>query len=195
MDIKTLATMLQTTIGLVMLCIIVFWLWPCVRLDAFRQNLFALRDELFDYAATGRISFDHPAYRLLRQSMNGFIRYAHRISVFQVTMTLFMWKAIRPVEPKYDWTTKWEQALASIQDNEVRDKLKEFHAQVGLMVAERIVLGSPILIAFLIVCLVADLCRQGWKSAQAAFSQAVVEAASRAVDPRVLEEEAMRAAA
>ena len=195
MDIITLATILQTAIGLVMLCIIFFWLWPGVRLDSFRQNMFTLRDELFDYAAAGQISFRHPAYRLLRQSMNGFIRYAHRISVFQITMTILMWKALRPVEREYDWTKKWETALASIEDDEVKAKLKEFHDRVGLMVAERIVLGSPLLFTFLIACLVADLCRQGWKSAQTAFSQAVVEAASRAVDPRMLEEEAMRVAA
>jgi hypothetical protein len=195
MDINALAIILQTTIGLVVLCIVFVWLWPAVRLDAFRQNLFAVRDELFDYAASGRIPFQHPAYRLLRQSMNGFIRYAHRISVFQIAMTLLMWKATQVVEPEYGWTKKWENALASIEDDGVKEQLKEFHNRVAVMVAERIVLGSPLLIVFLIVCLVADLCQQGWKSVHQTFRQAVVEAASRAVDPRRLEEEAMKAAA
>jgi hypothetical protein len=195
MEIKTVATILQSTIALLALCVIVFSLWPCVRLDAFRQNLFGLRDELFDYAASGRISFQHPAYRLLRQSMNGFIRYAHMISFYQITMTIFTWKAMKRVEPKFDWTKKWEAALVSIEDPEVKETLKEFHAKVGMMVAERIVLGSPLLMFLLIACLVADLCHQGWKSAKLAFSRAVVEAASRVADPRLLEEEAMRVAA
>jgi hypothetical protein len=43
-------------------------------LDRFRQDVFGLRDELWDFAASGQISFDDPAYRLLRQLMNGFIR-------------------------------------------------------------------------------------------------------------------------
>jgi len=51
------------------------------------------------------------------------------------------------------------------------------------------------LISLLVAVLAADLFRRGWKSAQGAFRDAVVEAAARAVDPRVLEEEAMRAAA
>src|SRR5258708_22697110 len=184
MEINTLATIVQTTIGLLIVCVILFWLWPCVRLDAFRQDMFAVRDELFDYAASGQISFQHPGYRLLRQSMNGFIRYGHRISVFQITMTILMWKTMGPVER--DWTKKWEKALTSIEDPELNTKFEEFHARVGVMVAARIVLGSPLMSAFLIVFLIADLFRQGWKSAQGAFSQAVVEAASRAVDPQML---------
>jgi hypothetical protein len=195
MDINTLSTLLQTTVGLLVLLIIFFWLWPAVRLDAFRQELFAVRDELFDYAASGRISFQHPAYRLLRQSMNGFIRYAHRISVFQITMTLFMWKVTQPGEPEYSWTKRWENALASIEDEEITKQLKEFHTRVAVIVAERIVLGSPLFIALLVICLIADLCQQGLKSLHQVFRRAVVEAASTAVDPRRLEEEAMKAAA
>ena len=54
---------------------------PEMRLDSFRQNMFAIRDELFDFAADGNIAFDHPAYMMLRNQMNGFIRYAHHLTV------------------------------------------------------------------------------------------------------------------
>jgi hypothetical protein len=194
-DVTALSTIVQTTIGLLVFGLICFWLWPGVRVDSFRQNLFALRDDLFDYAASGQISFQHPAYRLLRQSMNGFIRYAHRIGVFQIVMTVLIRRVTHPAKQEYDWTRKWEQALESVKDREVRTRLEEFHSRVGLMVAERVVLGSPLLISLLVAVLAADLFRRGWKSAQGAFRDAVVEAAARAVDPRVLEEEAMRAAA
>ena len=38
--------------------------WRRYRLDLFRQNLFALRDELFDMAATGDLAFNDPAYNV-----------------------------------------------------------------------------------------------------------------------------------
>ena len=74
-DSTNLMTVTQSAILLMGLGVILFWLWPSVRLDCFRQEMFAIRDELFDYASSGRVSFSHPGYRLLRQSMNGFIRY------------------------------------------------------------------------------------------------------------------------
>lgn len=47
------------------------------RLDAYRQRLFDLRDDLFNYALSGRISFQDPRYRDLRLRINSLIRYAH----------------------------------------------------------------------------------------------------------------------
>lgn len=46
----------------------------------FRQEMFKLRDELFDYMAAGNISADHQAYQLLRHRMNSYIRYADRMN-------------------------------------------------------------------------------------------------------------------
>src|ERR1039457_4111930 len=88
MDAKALVTILEAAIASCGLVVVVFWLWPCVRLDVFRQKMFAVRDELFDYAESGKIGFNHPAYRLLRQSMNGFIRYGHRLTFFQVNLMM-----------------------------------------------------------------------------------------------------------
>ena len=60
--------------------IAIFVFWRNYRIDKFRDQLFALRNELFDYAAQGGVSFDEPAYGILRNTMNGLLRYAERIS-------------------------------------------------------------------------------------------------------------------
>ena len=63
--------------------------YACLRayyLDVFRQKLFALRDELFDFAADGGIDFSDPAYLELRQDLNGLIRFAHKISMFRLLL-------------------------------------------------------------------------------------------------------------
>src|SRR5437899_1072828 len=63
-------------------CLWVLWYWLVrrYRIDAFRYKLFVLRDALFDAAADGMMPFDHPAYGMLRQYINGFIRFAHRLT-------------------------------------------------------------------------------------------------------------------
>jgi len=60
--------------------------YACLRayyLDALRQKLFALRDELFDFAADDGINFSDQAYLELRQDLNSLIRFAHKISMFR----------------------------------------------------------------------------------------------------------------
>jgi hypothetical protein len=54
--------------------------------DGFRQKLFAQRRELFLYAYSFRVPFDHPAYLRLRLTMNALIREAKSISVLQIVL-------------------------------------------------------------------------------------------------------------
>jgi len=164
-----------------------------MRLDIFRQKMFALRDELFDYAESGRIGFNHPAYRLLRQSMNGFIRYGHRLTFFQINLMMLYWK-FGASQPPMDWTEKWNRAIATVNDEQVRENLVKFHERSIMLVSERLVLGSPVLLLVLFVGLLIGLFNLGWKSAKAAFNRAIAETTSRLIDFERLEEEAARAA-
>lgn len=52
--------------------------WQAHVVDRSRAHLFALRDELFDLALNGEISFEDPRYRQLRQQINVLIRFAHK---------------------------------------------------------------------------------------------------------------------
>src|SRR5437016_2293052 len=74
-------TAASTTLSLVGLWVLFHWLYRDYRVDLFRQRMFALRAELFDMAAAGRIAFDDPAYGKLRGMLNGYIRFAHRVSL------------------------------------------------------------------------------------------------------------------
>lgn len=187
-----LITVVQSGILLGAAWSLLFWLWSAVRLDCFRQRMFEVRDELFDYAASGRISFDHPAYRLLRQSMNGFIRYGHQLSFSQFVMTWLSWKAMEGRD-SFRWETKWHEALNTLGPETRRDLL-QFHARAALHVGERIVFGSPILTLSLCISVLAVLFHQSWMSVRDLMRAALSETVSRLVDQRILEEEAARAA-
>lgn len=194
MTIATIGVILQSCASLLILGLVCFWMYPAVRLDEFRQDLFSVRDELFDYAASGRIAFSDPAYRLLRQSMNGFIRYAHQITVFRLVMAFLIWKVTGTAQAD-DWTKRWDRAVTAISDGEVRGKLLEFHKRLNNHIADRVVSGSPVLISLAIICAVAILCSKGWHSVREVYERAVIKTAARAIDQRRLEEEAMMRAA
>jgi hypothetical protein len=136
-----------------------FWIFvfckmvPEWRLDSFRQDMFVVRDELFDYAADGNISFDHPAYILLRRQMNGLIRYGHHLTVFRGLMTISIHK-ISGIPAHASWYDAWQKALVTIEDDSVRQNLERFHRRGMVLAIVRLVTGSPILLAIILVLMV-----------------------------------------
>ena len=51
--------------------------WQALCIDASRHRCFELRNRLFMLAVDGRINFDDPVYRALREWLNSRIRLAH----------------------------------------------------------------------------------------------------------------------
>lgn len=112
---------LRSVLYLLGLWFFVYYFWRDYRLDSFRDHIFSVRDRLFLYAAQGNISFDHPAYTLLRNRMNVVLRYAHeftlsRMLVILVTHDLSKGPAI----------AKWEESVAELPEP-ARTKIKEFN--------------------------------------------------------------------
>ena len=192
MSIAQLTAVCESSIALVFLIVILLKLLPALRLDIFRQKMFAVRDELFDYAAAGNISFNDPAYRLLRQSINGFIRYGHRLTFFRLSMTVLQWKVLQQ-EPPLTWSTKWDKAIGDVKSDEVRGRLIAFHEQSFSLVFDHLVLGSPVLFVITIGAGVTMLLQSGWHNLKRVCNQAAMDAVSRIVDPDLLEEEAAAA--
>ena len=186
MSITQLTAVLESAVMLILLATLFIRLLPSYRLDSFRQEMFGLRDELFDYAASGQIGFDDPAYRLLRQSMNGYIRYAHRITFFRLCVGMLG----RPSAPPQPWHEKWEVALTNVKSSEVKNRLLEFHFRSGLLMMGRLITGSPLLIALFAMTFVGLLLRDGWKNLKRVGERAAEFAVSRVVNPRLVEEDA-----
>jgi hypothetical protein len=189
MPINTVVLFVESTSALVVFALLVFWLIPNYRLDLFRQEVFAVRDELFDYARAGNISFADPAYRLLRQSFNGFIRYAHRLTFYKVVMTMIVWKVVGR-EPELVWTRRWTDAIASL-DEKTRADLLKFHERLVFLIVRRLVFGSPALLMALSLTAIVMLCKAGVLSIKAAFKKSAEDTVSHVIDPRLLEEDAV----
>lgn len=144
-----LATIISSALTLIVLILLVFELWPSQRVDAFRQQMFEVRDELFDLAIRKEISFDDQAYVLLRQLMNGFIRYAHNLTPFRVLFSFLRWNAVanRPVE---DWSASWGAALNHIPDEGIRKKVEELHSKALSLVAGQLILSPGLVLIFVL---------------------------------------------
>jgi hypothetical protein len=161
------------------------------RTDIFRQQMFSIRDELFDFALDGNIDFQHPAYYLLRNSMNGFIRYAHRLTFFQLLITVVRWKLTEDVQA-LTWHSKWVAAVDSLPEG-TRDALRKFHDRSMDAVATHIILGSVALLSLLTIAVIHVIVKGTWTSLRSVFRDAAEKVVTQVFDPKVLEEEAARA--
>ena len=114
MEPHTAYIALQTLVSLAILLWFLLFAIPEYRQDRFRQSLFEVRDALFDYAAAGNISFDHPAYGMLRSITNGYIRYAHKMSLLQLFAFAFL---IRKIAKTGSLVNRWEKNKAGLSSD------------------------------------------------------------------------------
>jgi hypothetical protein len=63
-----------------------YYLWQQYVIDVTREQLFELRDRLFDIASEGKLDRNSESYRVLREMFNSGIRFTHRISLVQFIM-------------------------------------------------------------------------------------------------------------
>ncbi len=153
MEQENLVTIFSSGIGVIALLVFYFWFYKQYRIDRTRQSLFAVRDEMFDYATAGHISFDDPAYILLRQTMNGMIRFTHRVDILTI-FGMFLAKLFMPRENDSSFDKLFNKALTNIESREVRQRVFQFYMRMNLIVIAHIVKSSIlalVLSAFAIV--------------------------------------------
>lgn len=111
------------------------------HIDAFRQRIFAIRDELFDYAAAGNISFDDPAYKMLRNLMNGYIRFGHRLSLLHIFIVMGLMFRSRHSSDLKHFEHQFTYSLAALTP-ETRDALTMYRERAEMNVLYFLLVGS-----------------------------------------------------
>jgi hypothetical protein len=96
--------------------------------DAFRQKAFAIRDRLFDYAASGHVAFNDPAYWELRLNMNRVIQYSHRLNFGEAMLPLIIGRHLKQSPSPAPSYTHWVTAMDR-QPSEVRAELVKIHRE------------------------------------------------------------------
>jgi hypothetical protein len=150
------AISLLSVVYLAGLCYLVFWRFRALCVDAFRQKMFVLRDSFFDEAADGLIGFDHPAYKMLRNTMNGFIRFAHHLSLWDV---LFMFLFVRNASKEASlFRAQWKKTTADLDDS-TKKTLNTYRERMHRLAIYHVVLSTPELwLPYLAVLFILALC-------------------------------------
>jgi len=188
------AEVLQTGTVAIIGATLIFKILPLLRLDCYRQKMFAVRDELFDYAADGNISFDDPAYVLLRSQMNGMIRYGHQLTLFRISATWLM-RTLLGDKPKNEWHESWERALENVSNDEARRQLGIFHERSSAVAAKHLLFGSVVLWCAVFVAAFVLLIRGAAMGAGQLLRAAARAIQSGPLSQRFIEEEAVCAQA
>ena len=111
--------------GLILLWVLFYLSVRSLLLDSLRQKLFAIRDDLFDFAADGGISFEDQSYRELRNDINNLIRFADKLSFAR--LLLASW-AVREDHPAMVSVRNWIERVGHL-DPLVKKKLLETRNQ------------------------------------------------------------------
>lgn len=141
---------LINVLSLMGIIILLFWLYGDYSIDSFRQRMFVVRDELFDEARNGLIEFDHPAYGLLRGTMNGYIRFGHRLRLLEFLLFMVTVRKEREdiLSSKFTFEKQWEKATSELKPATI-ERLKDYRSRMNRMVVEHLLLRSPIFFAFI----------------------------------------------
>ena len=88
------------------------------RADRYRESLFTLRDGLFDYMWKNDVSFDLPAYRLMRAFLNGAIRVAGDVTPTMFVVVMFAASRQAPAPAL-------SAAIDQIEDPRIREHFRQ----------------------------------------------------------------------
>ena len=129
---------------------LLFILYRQYVVDRFREDMFALRDEIFDFASTGKIGFDSSAYQILRGTTNGFIRFAHKMGLLQLVTFASLAKKEDMHYSAAAFEAQWSEAIGTCPA-EVQKQLNTYRMRMNLIALKFVINSSPILLSTILV--------------------------------------------
>jgi hypothetical protein len=122
--------------------------WQSLLVDMTRQRLFEARDNIFLYAADGKINFNSETYIRLREFFNESIRACHNFRLIVLISS-------RLSEPKKTLNAKKTASIfdviSDIKDIECRNSIKNILIESGFYMILLLVLRSPLVLLLLII--------------------------------------------
>jgi len=140
--------------------------WRGYKTDKLRQDIFNLRAELFEFAATGQIGFDDYFYRRLRAIFNSMIRFAHQLSFVRLITTLMLekWRPLLTATgPNFI-----DELKTSDLDKAAICKLEQMHNRLINLIMLQILLTSIAAIPALVLAFVCSSILQAVRQRRAA---------------------------
>lgn len=123
---------------------LVYGPWQKQVEDWGRQELFEIRDAIFDLAAEGKIAFDDPRYRTIRQSVNLLIRFMHECTWPKL---IFIALVLQRGERSRWRRSQFEIAVRRIEDPNLRREIRAMTQRMGYVIVLVMIRRSPLLLA------------------------------------------------
>lgn len=122
------------------LAVLVLWAWYVfmykrTRTDRLREDLFTIRDELFDYMWQHELSYDLPAYQQMRDFLNGGIRFADQLNVIPLLLLSYLTRSVR-----YRKEYSLLSSINEIDDPTARAYFEEVYNKIGSRFFRRVFL-------------------------------------------------------
>lgn len=150
MEYDALVNAVGSCVSLGLLIYLGWWVYPAHRVDAFRQDLFAVRDELFDVALDEAISFDHPAYLAFRDTLNKMVRFGHRSTAPQlVVLVLFYSEELAADDGKNALREELETHLRDVEPA-VAALIWSLYERYRMAVLTQLAIGSLTFVLFVV---------------------------------------------
>lgn len=146
MDVLTyFSSLLSILLGF----IFIFWLYQDYRVDSFRQKMFHLRDDLFDEARKNNLPFDSDAYGILRSTINGAIRFGHKLSLWQMITFLLLVKVdSKSIEKPF--SERLDSSLKGLSQEQAKI-IRNYHEALNFLRVEHMLLSSPIVLLTVLI--------------------------------------------
>jgi hypothetical protein len=135
-------TVIMGTLGFVGLWVTYHFVWCAAVKTLFRQQLFRLRDALFLEAAKGKISFEDPAYGMLRIMMQRTLAASEDINTLQVLVAIVFARRSRGGSPPL--AVKFAEVVESMHDRERAAIYQQFHESMMRLLAIHFVRTMPV---------------------------------------------------
>jgi hypothetical protein len=116
--------------------------------DHTRQRLFRIRDELFECAERGCADFHSHAYGMARVTLNGMIKYTHRLTMIQYFALYRAEKMFGPLPEAERFASNFKEAIARLPVSERKHIVKALNDMHKTML-KHIVFNAPILLLVL----------------------------------------------
>lgn len=123
-------------------CAITYVWWTVIRITELREDLFTIRDSLFDTASSLN-TFDDPAYRAARVQLDGLIRLADGLSLPILIYLIALTEREQPQSPPHSNNVQLQKAIDSARGAAV--------ARIVRFVTRHSLLGQAIGLVFSIV--------------------------------------------
>jgi hypothetical protein len=145
----TLGAICNTGFALILLWILYYFGWRPYRIDKLRNDLFEIRNELFLYAASGEVSFDNAAYRVLCDRINAMIRFAHMLTLTRGMLFAVM-QSKHPLPKSKQNAELWVLGLKEASGS-TQKKLTDISNRVAGRCASQLLIGAPPLLVIAMI--------------------------------------------